>query len=343
LITGNLLTATPRLTINFTYQIADRFISVDSPDKPAAQSVDRFITELRAARVVRHDGPEAKLTLRRGSSPLASNVRRCFTSVEAATEVAYYSGDSAYIITLGDSTVSADDSVAVEINLAADLDCQSFLFQRVFIHGFATSLRRVGAFELHCAAVVAPGASQATLIVGSSGSGKSTLALQLAATGWDFSTDDVALLTQTENGVEAHGLRRHFAVTRETIANSSLDRFGAEVLKTGAVDDKYPVKPESWFPARHIQKCRPRSLVFSERSGVQQSQARRLNKAEVMQRLLRMCPWICMDLPIAPAYLQLLDSLSRQCAGFELKAGTDLLGNEDYVSDFLGSLVDGAK
>jgi hypothetical protein len=48
-----------------------------------------------------------------------------------------------------------------------------------------------------------------------------------------------------------------------------------------------------------------------------------------------------MDLHTAPGYLQLLDCLSRQCAGFALEAGTDLLGNENYVSDFLGSLVDG--
>ena len=340
--TGHLLTAAPRLTIDFTYQIADRFISVDSPDKIAAQSVDRFLTELRASRVIRDDGRASKLTLRRGPSQLPANVRRCFTSVEAETEVSYYSSESSYIITLGGSAVYAHDTASVQTTLAADLDCQSLLFQRVLTHGFATALRRVGAFELHCAAVVAPGTSQATLIIGPSGSGKSTLALQLAAKGWDFSTDDVALLTQTENGVEAHGLRRHFAVTTETITNSSLDRFGAEVLtRASAAYDKYAVKPESWFPVRHIQKCRPRSLVFSDRSGAQQSHARRLNKAEVMQRLLRMCPWICMDLPTAPAYLQLLDCLSRQCAGFELRAGTDLLGNEDYVSDFLVSLVDG--
>lgn len=273
---------------------------------------------------------------------MPADLRRCFTSIEAETEVAYYSGESSYFVTLGGSAVSAHDSAEVQITLAADLNCQSFLFQRVLIHGFAAALRRVGAFELHCAAVVAPGTSHATLIIGPSGSGKSTLALQLAARGWDFSTDDVALLTQTENGVEAHGLREHFAVTTETIANSSLNRLGAEVLsKTGADDDKYSVRPESCFPVRHLQKCRPRSLVFSDRTGAQQSHARRLNKAEVMQRLLRMCPWICIDLPTAPDYLRLLDCLSRQCAGFELKAGTDLLGNEDYVSDFLGSLVDG--
>jgi len=330
------------LAIDFTYQIADRSISVNSPDENTAQSVDRFLTELRASRVIRHDGHSAKLILKRGCSELPSNLHRCFTSVEAGTEVSYYSGESSYVVTLGSSAVCAHDNAAVQIALADDLDSRSFLFQRIVTHGFAMAMRRVGAFELHCAAVVDPETSHATLIIGPSGSGKSTLALQLAARGWDFSTDDVALLTQTENGVEAHGLREHFAVTTETVSNSSLDRFGAGVLsKTGADDDKYAVKPESWFPVRHIPKCRPRSLVFSDRSGARQSHARRLNKAEVMERLLRMCPWICMDLPTAPGYLRLLDCLARQCAGFELKAGTDLLGNEDYVSDFFGALVDG--
>jgi hypothetical protein len=342
LITEDLLRANPQLTIDLTYEIADRSISVDSPDEIAAQSVDRFLAELGAARVSRQDERPAKLTLRRGFSDLPSNVSRCFTSVEAQTEVSYYSGESDYIVTLGGSAVSARGNAAVQITLAMDLDCQSFQFQRVLNHGLATALRRVGAFELQCAAVVKPGSSHAMLIIGPSGSGKSTLALQLAARGWDFSTDDVVLLTQTENDVEAHGLRQHFAVTTETIANSSLNRFGAEaLLKTSGDDDKYAVKPESWFPVKHIRKCRPGVLVFSRRSGTQQSHARRLNKAEVMERLLKMCPWTCMDLHTAPGYLQLLDCLSRQCAGFALEAGTDLLGNENYVSDFLGSLVDG--
>ena len=325
--------------IETTYQIADRLISVACPDEIAGHSADSFLTELRASRVTRGSGSAAQLIMKRGRFQLPSNMRRCFTSVEAETEVVYYSGESSYVVTLGSSTVFAGDTTTVEITLAPDLDCSSLLFQRVLIHGLAAALRRAGAFELHCAALVDPRTSDATLLIGPSGSGKSTLAIQLAAKGWDFSTDDVALLTQTESGVEAHGLREHFAVTTETIANSSLRPFGADVLAgTANADGKYSVRPESWFAVRQIQKCSPRFLVFTERTGGRQSQVHRLNKAAVTQQLLRMCPWICMDIPTAPRYLRLLDCLARQCKSFALNAGTDLLGNEDYASHLLRSL-----
>ena len=330
------------MKIETNYRIADRFLSVECPDELVAKSADRFLTELRAEHFTGPTTRPAKLSLQRRGFALPSDVRHCFTSFEADTSVSFYSREDSFIVTLGGSSVSATNSRAVCVRLADDLSCDSFLFQRVITHGFVSVLRRVGAFELHCAAVVDPQTSLATLIVGPSGAGKSTLAIQLAGKGWDFSTDDAVLLTQSEETIEAHGLRRHFAVTTETIAHTRLSGLESNVLtRLSEFDTKYIVRPEGVFPVRHLQKCTPQFLIFSKQNGGRQSHAHRLNKAEVMQRLLKMCPWICMDLPVASAYLKVLDRLSRQCPGFELEAGTDLIEDEDYVPEFLRSILYG--
>lgn len=328
------------MKIETNYKIAERYLSVECLDEIVANSADRFLTELRAEHANRPSTRPAKLTLRRGDWQLPSDVRRCFTSVEADTSVSFYSREDSFVVTLGGSSISATNSGVVRVTLANDLNCHSFLFQRVVTHGFVSALRRVGAFELHCAAVVDPQTSLATLIVGPSGAGKSTLAIQLAGRGWDFSSDDAVLLTQSEQEVEAHGLRRHFAVTSETIAHTRLNRLGAQVLtRVSEFDTKYVVRPEGFFPGRHLQKCTPRFLIFSNRNGARRSRAQQLNRTEIMQRLIKMCPWICMDLPVTSVYLKVLERLSRQCLGFELEAGTDLIENEGYASEFLRSIL----
>ena len=330
------------MKIETNYRIADRFLSVECPDEIVAKSADRFLTDLRAEH---YSGPSltpVRLSLQRGHRQVPFNVQPCFASVEADTTISFYSQEDSFIVTLGGSSVSATSSAVVHVTLADDLNCQSFLFQRVLTHGFVSALRRVGAFELHCAAVVDPQTSLAALIVGPSGAGKSTLAIQLAGRGWDFSTDDAVLLTQSEDAVEAHGLRRDFAVTRETITHTRLNHLGSSVLtRPSEFDSKYFVRPEGCFPVRQLQKCTPRFLIFSKRNGVRQSRAHQLNKSEMMQRLLRMCPWICMDLPIASVYLKVLDRLSRQCLGFELEAGTDLIEDEAFAPEFLRSILYG--
>jgi hypothetical protein len=55
--------------------------------------------------------------------------------------------------------------------------------------------------------------------------------------------------------------------------------------------------------------------------------------------LLRMCPWACYDKPIAEAHLRVLAQLARQAKGFELAAGSDLLGDSEYTSLYLLSQI----
>lgn len=321
-----------------TYEIAGRLLLVEVPSEKIFATADRVLSRLRVLRV-NHDPsiqPAAviKLSLEKLDPP--KDLVACAVTEEAH----YYNNDQSYVVRLGDSVVSADASSVVRVSLAENLDCQSFWFGRILSHALGAGFRRAGAFELHCAAVVEPQSGTSALIVGPSGSGKSTLALHVAASGWDFSTDDVVLLTATDKTVAAHGLRQFFAVTSETVAHSGLSELDSLLAdqKVNTVS-KFPLHPQHIFPSKLVDKCVPGVLIFANRTGGPQSRIQSLSQAEVMKRLLRMCPLASFDRPVAEKFQRVLWLLTRQSRGFDLFAGTDLVKDPDYTATFLGSIV----
>jgi hypothetical protein len=321
-----------------TYEIAGRLLLVDTPSATISTATERVLSMLRLSRkgADTNISPDAVLTLTSAKFDLPSTVE-----ISAVTEEAvYYQDGGSYFVQLGDSVISADHSATVKASLAKDLDCESLLFGRVLSHGLATALRRAGAFELHCAAVIEPETDATVLIVGPSGSGKSTLALYLAACGWSFSTDDVVLLTAAGGPVEAHGLREFFAITTDTILQSGLSEL-APLIEGKATDSSLKVRlhPQEIFFSKMIEKCVPDVLVFPQHTGESRSRVQPLKQSEAMKRLLRMCPGAAVDRPVAAQFLRVLELLTRQCKAFDLLAGTDLLGDPKYTAAFLASVV----
>jgi len=321
-----------------TYEIAGRLLLVDTPSATISAATDRVLSMLRLSRKGADTTilPDAVLTLSSTGFDMPSKIE-----ISAVTEEAvYYQTEDSYFVRLGDSVISADLSTTVKASLAKDLDCQSLLFGRVLSHGLATALRRAGAFELHCAAVVEPKTKTTVLIVGPSGSGKSTLALHLAACGWSFSTDDVVLLTAATERVEAHGLREFFAITTDTILQSGLSELSPLMDGQAAASElKVRLHPQDVFSSEMIEKCIPDVLVFPQHTGQAHSRVQSLKQSDTMKRLLRMCPGAAVDRPVAAQFLRVLELLTRQCQAFDLLAGTDLLGDPKYTAAFLASVV----
>src|SRR5437764_1880552 len=259
-----------RPAIASTYEIAGRFVLVESPSVAVAEAADRLLSSLRFTREVADKtiSRDVTLSLSMGEFLLPHDVKICIVSEEAA----FYNNDHAYIVRLGSSAVAAGSDSLVNLTLAHDLDPGSFLFERVLSHGLATAMRRAGAFELHCAAVIDPQTGKSALIIGPSGSGKSTITLHLAATGWNFSTDDVVLLTKQENRVMAYGLREGFRLTGETIVKSGLSQLDTVLQRepTGA-DLKLPLQPQEFFASRFIKNCVPELLFFPRQTREDQS------------------------------------------------------------------------
>jgi hypothetical protein len=198
------------------------------------------------------------------------------------------------------------------------------------------ALRRCGLFELHGAGLVEPETGAGFLFVGPSGSGKSTLATQLARVGWLYLSDDSLLLDERDAQVEARALRRAFALTEPTLEAGVMRGFEGCLSEPAPFDPlKRRFEPQSAFPGRFAEACRPTALFFPLVTREASSRVRALSQAETMRLLIRMCPWACYDRPAAKAHLGVLARLARQARGYELLAGLDLIGDPAHASDFL--------
>lgn len=323
-----------------SYGVAGRKILVEAPSGQISRATDRFFSMLRVSHVPSAPvpSPAAIIQISAGPFELPAGMTRCGTSEEAE----YYQGKNFYFVRLKNSRITAGATSTVSVVLDPTLDHESFQFGRILSHALSMALRRAKAFELHCAAVVEPESGLATLIVGPSGSGKSTLALHLAAGGWDFSTDDVALLTEEDGVVEAHGLRECFALTSETAFHSGISRLkSASKIEDKSVCgvSKIMVLPQEIFSSNFVKQCVPSVLIFPHQTGENGSRVQRLSQPDVMKRLLQICPWALVDTPTAADFQRVLGLLTRQCAAFALFAGTELLEEPEYTTNYIAAIM----
>jgi serine kinase of HPr protein (carbohydrate metabolism regulator) len=187
-------------------------------------------------------------------------------------------------------------------------------------------MRRCGIYELHSAAVLDPQTKAGVIFVGPSGSGKSTITLQLAAAGWPYLTDDILLLSRENGIVEAKPLRRAFAVTESSVSASghavlaeSIGRF------ENYGESKKRFSPHDFFTSGFASSCVPGVIYFPAVTRDGATRVRPLSQSETMIRLLKMCPWASYDRGTGSTHLQILATLARQCAAYDLNAGRDVI------------------
>ena len=323
------------------YAVAGRFVCVEAVDAGSAELFRRFFAGWHFARVDGADAPapDAVIHVRQGEPPPPPAGLEAF---ETAGGGFCRTDGRTYIFERDGSAVRAVGGrrgVEVWVGQGAAARERSSLARLVF-ESTMVALRRCGLFELHAAGVVEPRSGSGFLVVGPSGSGKSTLATQLASAGWRYLSDDALLLRVGAEQVEACALRREFAVTEQTVAAGVLEGF-EDLLKEPVPFDplKRRFKPHAVFPEGFAESCEPRALFFPVVTNEPASSARRLTQAETMRGLLRMCPWACYDRPAAATHLGLLARLARQAAGFDLRAGRDLLGDAGYSARYLSGLA----
>jgi hypothetical protein len=326
-----------------TYAVAGRFVCVETADAEAAGLFRRFFAGWHFARVEGAVGhaPDATIRVRPDAPPPTDEG---FESFETAGGGSCRTDGRTYVFERDGSAVRAEggqSGVEVWVGRGAASRGRAELARLVF-EASMVALRRCGLFELHAAGVVEPASGGGFLVVGPSGSGKSTLATQLAAAGWRYLSDDALLLRGEGEEVEACALRREFAVTEQTVAAGVLGGFEAALNEPAPFDPlKRRFQPHDVFPEGFAEACVPRALFFPVITNEPASGARRMSQAETMRGLLRMCPWACYDRPAAAAHLGLLARLARQAAGFELKAGRDLLGDAEYAARYLRGVAAG--
>jgi hypothetical protein len=324
-----------------TYAVAGRFVCVSAEDPESAEHFRSFFAGWHFARREGEGAaePDATIQINSGAPPPAPALPDSFET--AAGGLCRTDGRTYLFERDGSAVRAVGDGRGVEVWVGAGAASREHAaLARLVFEATMVALRRCGLFELHAAGVVEPLTGGGCLVVGPSGSGKSTLATQLASAGWRYLSDDVLLLRGSADLVEACALRREFAVTEQTVAAGILEGFEGLLSEPVPFDPlKRRFTPHVVFPGGFSESCVPRAIFFPVITNEPASRARRLTQAETMRGLLRVCPWACYDRPAAATHLGLLARLARQGAGFELRAGLDLLGDADYSSRYLRGLA----
>jgi hypothetical protein len=331
-VTGN----SDRPAFASTYAIAGRLIYVVSPDEHSQTLFRRYFSGWHAQSVSNSidSQPHAAIFVRRGIPPQAPQHVPSFEVADGglchADKTTYYFRNHSSVVVAGGHSPHVDVWFGEHEPVR-----ERQAIARLIFNAAMTAMRRCGLYQLHGAGLIAPDGA-GMIISGPSGSGKSTFATQLASVGWQYLSDDSLLLGASERGIQAHALRRVFALTESGVTTAR--GFDVQLPPTN-VESFDPLKqrfePAEVFPDRFAIQCLPKKLFFSRITHEAATRNRTLSPAETMAQLLRMCPWAAYDKAVAEPHLRVLEKLARQATGFELLAGKDLLGDPDLTADYL--------
>jgi hypothetical protein len=328
------------------YTVAGRSLCVSATDEWAAQLFRTFFSGWHVShRTDTPEGfrPDASIEVR--SDPEPPQIPYDFESFEVASGGRCHTDGRTYFFEIGGNLIRVGTGRAPLAEVWFDEGRPAHLtngLARLVFNATTAALRRCGLFELHGGGVVEPSTGGGALFIGPSGSGKSTITMQLAASGWQYLSDDTLLLSAGESSVEAWALRRAFAVTEPTLNASGLPSLQTAPTNPVPFDPlKRRFEPQTLFPGGFSESCTPRALFFPVVTREPSTRAQRLTQTETMARLLRMCPWSCYDRPVAREHLGLLSRLSRHCVAFDLQAGLDLMSDAGRTANLLAALMNG--
>lgn len=324
-----------------SYIVAGQSVTFACADGEAADQVARLVAGWHftpslgepAAAFPIHVSSDAAPAMPRGPADFAVHHGECFSD-----------GDS-WALSTGDSWVRVHPLAArrVDVWIGAETARSSTAFARLLFYATQAALRQCGLYELHTAAVVPPSRAGGMLFVGASGSGKTTLAMRLTAAGWWNVADDLVLLREDSTSVEAFAFRRVFAATETTLEACPTPGIEEATRQPSELEpSKRRLDPEVLFPGRFAPSCTPHTLLFPVITGETRTEMRPVAAPDALTRLLKMCPWASYDTAVARPHLSALARLARQCAAYELLAGSDLLYDPQAAPRLFASLSEGA-
>jgi hypothetical protein len=335
------------------YFIAGRFLLVNALDPWSAELARKFFRDFHLQPTTGSTVRSAGMYLADGEQPHASYVIRIRSDVAVPAipaglesfEVAFghcHVDQATYYLSIEDSliVVAPDGGQLVDVWIGSSSHARrSLSLVNVLSYALEAALRRSGLYQLHGAGVLPPNESTAALFLGESGSGKSTLASLLAVRGWRYLTDDALLLAQDGKGVIARGIRRFFAASETTLKASALTDMTDALGPPMASDpSKRRLEPETAFPERFIESCKPGVLCFIGITGEAKSRVSSLSARDAMTRLIRTNPWASYDTFTASEHLKLLNRLVNQCRAYAFDSGLDILREPACVEALIAPL-----
>ncbi|HEX5707929.1 MAG TPA: hypothetical protein VFX96_11570 [Pyrinomonadaceae bacterium] len=323
------------------YETAGRLLALETDAEWAARFADSYLSgvHLAPARPDAARTVDLRITLSTRPAPtLPSNL----DTFAVPGGICYTDARSYFLEVCGSRIdVAAREEARVTVWLGAtDTARRTNALITVIAYALPAALRRCGLYDLHAGGMVEPKSGAGFLFPGASESGKTSLAVRLGAAGWGFMSDDQLLVSDGHEGIEVRGLRRPFQTSAAALAGCRLprleDALGARIPND---PDKRKLDPEVLFPGQYAPRARARVLCFPSVTGERESRLVEARPADVMSRLIMMCPWSSYDLSAAREHLGLLSRLVKQCRAYTLHAGRDIFDDPSAASRLLAACV----
>lgn len=201
-------------------------------------------------------------------------------------------------------------------------------------------VRRREFYPLHAAALAR--GERGLLIIGPSDVGKSTLAYSLVRAGWDYLSDDLVLLHESNGGinvnVSVHPFRRLFGLDPE--AASAFPEIKEVSRPHLAGGPKWAVDVEALRPGQFTDRCIPHVILLPKIANRPHSEIRKAGVAEAIRSAMHESPLLALEPDRVPQHMNALKQLVTQTSAYRLRAGRDLKGNPARADALLRPLLE---
>ncbi len=196
-------------------------------------------------------------------------------------------------------------------------------------------LRNHGLYALHANGLMQN--NLGILFLGGSGSGKSTAALSLIRQGWGYLSDDVNLIRQSSDGIEALAFQKGFSFDPHlSVHYPELN----DHMETHSLNgQKRFLDINLLYPDGYLNSCFPRVLIFPKIVPQSKSHINQIDKSKALILLIENSGGIMLDKAIAVKQIEILKQLVSQADSYQLLAGHDLYEEPEKISDVVSTAM----
>jgi len=184
------------------------------------------------------------------------------------------------------------------------------------------ALKYDGLFFLHAAAL--SNNKVKLLISGDGGCGKTTTTLCLVREGFKYLSDDSIFVEEQDGEIQVSPFYSHFHIDKNLAER--FPEFTKKYRHSLPEGIKIAINASETYPEAFIPCLKPNVIIFPKIRPVEKSTLRKIEKIEVLNRLLTQIV-LASDNEISKIQIELLRKLVNQTIGYELISGKDVYEN----------------